>query len=397
MWRKIKLRTRIVLLSGLCLLLVCAVLTVYLVTSAGRTFSVPYATLAQEAVPMIAVGRMGIAARQAAPMETLVWEGTPTLRAAQDDSVAFLTDATAAYQTTQAAYSYQSYVFTALIFLAGILLIWFITGRALRPVKALSEQIEAVDEHNLSEPLQVPDSGDEMARLTVSFNHMLEKVGAAYDAQKRFAQNAAHELKTPVASILANIEVTELGEGASPEELREALDAVKESAKRMEALIADMLALGVGPDRDAYADFQFSDMLTEIVAELGDMLAAADVTIALSGDMRLHGHRPLLTRAFFNIIHNAIRYNKPGGRISVVCTASGVTIHDTGIGIAPGMLDKVLEPFFCADLSRSKALGGNGLGLSIARQIFEKHGMRIAISSELGTTVTVFTDRSLEN
>lgn len=397
MWNRITLRTRIVLLSATCLLLVCAVLTVYLVTSAGKTFAVPYTGLALT-VPRIAASAavQTSQASQTAPMAPLAFQKVSSLALSTQSTAVFLTNASTVYETVQTRYSCQSYLFTAVIFLTGLLLIWVVTGRALRPVARLSRRIEAVDERNLSEPLDVPDSEDELARLTVSFNHMLQKVGAAYDAQKRFAQNAAHELKTPVASILANIEVTELGE-ASPEELREALDAAKENARRMETLIADMITLNASPDTLEYADVRFSALLADITRELAEALAENDVSITLTDDVTLHGNRALLLRAFSNILHNAIRYNRRGGRIDVACTPRGVTICDTGIGIAPEMLDKVFEPFFCADASRAKALGGSGLGLSIAKQILEKHGMRIAIESGQGTTVSVFTGRSWEN
>lgn len=399
MWSKFSLRTRIVLLSALCLALICTLLTAFLVITAGRTFATPYADLAL-AVPSLAAETLSV---MRLPSETVVGSMSPVMPTAELTAASaltterFMASATSAYIQVQETYSSRSYWAMGLILLAGIALIWITAGKALEPVTALSKAIEDIDEQNLSQPIDVPESGDEVSTLTRSFNHMLSKISTAYEAQRRFAQNAAHELKTPVAAILTNVEVTELTEDASPEEMREALDAVKENALRMARLIEDMMSLQARVDEADFTDFLFSDMLLEIGQELKGEMDAKGVSVCLSGDMTLRGNRPLLTRAFANVLHNAVRYNAQDGRVDVVCMSGGVTIHDTGEGIETDKMDKLFEPFYCADASRSKELGGTGLGLSIAKQIFDLHGMRIAIASDHGTTVSIFTNRSQEN
>lgn len=394
MWNRLSLRLRIVLLCATCLLLICAALTAFLVTNAGQSFAVPFDDLAMT-VPTIVARTQAVRAMPAVPAARLTIDD-PVLSIELDPAV-FYTEAISAYQATQATYTYQSYLFMGLILLVGIALIWFITGKALRPVTQLSRKLETIDAQNLSQPLEMPRTQDEVSRLTVSFNHMLRKISTAYDAQRRFAQNAAHELKTPVAAILTSVEVTELTEDTSPQELREALDAVKENARRMACLIEEMLTLNAQTTVNSHETVDFAEMLENILPAMQEEIEQRGITLKVSGDTVLHGDRALLTRVFDNLIRNAVRYNVSGGHIDIDAAPGRITIADTGIGIGPEVLEKVFEPFFCGDMSRSRALGGNGLGLSIVKQILDMHGMGIEIFSETGTTVTVFTNPSLES
>ncbi|MDL2318651.1 HAMP domain-containing protein [Eubacteriales bacterium OttesenSCG-928-A19] len=394
MWNRLSLRLRIVLLCATCLLLICAALTAFLVTNAGQSFAVPFDDLAMT-VPTIVARTQAVRAMPAVPAARLTIDD-PVLSIELDPAV-FYTEAISAYQATQATYTYQSYLFMGLILLVGIALIWFITGKALRPVTQLSRKLETIDAQNLSQPLEMPRTQDEVSRLTVSFNHMLRKISTAYDAQRRFAQNAAHELKTPVAAILTSVEVTELTEDTSPQELREALDAVKENARRMACLIEEMLTLNAQTTVNSHETVDFAEMLENILPAMQEEIEQRGITLKVSGDTVLHGDRALLTRVFDNLIRNAVRYNVSGGHIDIDAAPGRITIADTGIGIGPEVLEKVFEPFFCEDMSRSRALGGNGLGLSIVKQILDMHGMGIEIFSETGTTVTVFTNPSLES
>lgn len=379
MWNRLSLRARVTLLSALCLGVVCVVLTVLLVGNANRTYATPYAQLV-ETLPAQPV--MDVAMPVSPVVATRMYE------------LGVASTASAAYTQAQSTNAHQSYWYMAGILLAGVALIWWISGRTLAPVRALKTQIEAVDEGNLSEPLPVPGRQDEVAALTRSFNSMLAKVGKAYEGQKRFAQNAAHELRTPISAILTNLEVLAINGETDPLEVQETLCIVRADALRMAALIEDMLSLGAAVSPDRTETFAFSDILEDILADHQAEMDQKKIVLLLSGNLSLSGDRPLLTHAFANILQNAIRYNVRGGQIRITCMQGGVTVSDTGIGIPREAIDRVFEPFYCVDVSRSRMLGGSGLGLSIARQIFERHGMRIAIASETGTTVTVFTPRS---
>lgn len=394
MLNRLSLRMRITVLSALCLLLICIFLTLYLVSSAGMTFYTPYETVA-ETIPAMTIAALeegGVAVARGQPAEKLYAARSYSLAAAPT----FAAYADSVYQTVQSRFSLTSFLIMAGFILLGTLLTWIITGAALRPVSALSRRIEATDIDNLSAPIPVPGTRDEVARLAESFNHMLAKVQVAYDAQRRFAQNAAHELKTPMANMLANIDVAEIGQ-PNVQELQEALAEVRTGAERMAKLIEDMLSLQASAQGSGHTTFLFSEILPEILLETKRDMDEKKLSFALEGDAVLRGDRALLLRAFTNLVQNAARYNVDEGSISIRCTDDAVAIIDTGIGIAPDAMAHIFEPFYCADPSRSRALGGSGLGLSIARQIFALHGMEVQIESGEGTVVTVFTGCSQRN
>lgn len=274
----------------------------------------------------------------------------------------------------------RSFAYLTVAILAGVAGAWFLARRALRPISRLSEVIESIDVNNLAEPIPVPPSKDEVARLTQSFNNMLLKLNSAFEGQKRFVQNAAHELKTPVTAILTNIEVLEMDAEPSQEDYKAVVKIVKENAERMSALVQDLLLINV-ESRELTSRFSFRQLLEEIREELALESQQRGISFSVQGDLKLVGNRALLKRAFHNIVHNAIRYNRPGGSIDISCRDGKITIADTGIGIPADKLDKVFEPFYCVDASRSRKLGGSGLGLAMVKQIFQQHQIQVQISS----------------
>lgn len=284
----------------------------------------------------------------------------------------------------------RSLTYLAIAVFAGVAGAWFLARRTLRPISELSQRIESIDVNNLSEPIPVPKSEDEVARLTRSFNNMLHKLNSAFEGQKRFVQNAAHELKTPVTAILTNIEVLEMDEKPSQEDYKVVIKTVKENAERMSTLVQDLLLINV-ESRELFTRFSFRQLLEEIREELAQESEQRGISFAVRGDLELTGNRALLKRAFHNIVHNAIRYNRPGGSIDISCGDGQITIADTGIGIPSDKLDKIFEPFYCVDASRSRKLGGSGLGLAMVKQIFQQHQIQVQVSSveAQGTRFTI--------
>ncbi|NLO87652.1 MAG: HAMP domain-containing protein [Firmicutes bacterium] len=348
MWNKASLRARVAALAALVCIAVCGLLVGALVHSAGDTFR-PGAGEQGE----VTAGGM------AADLYRL---------------------AAAAAQQERRAFARQSLIWLAAAAAIGAGAAWFLARQAIRPVSELSRRIESIDVNNLAEPVPVPGSRDEVARLARSFNNLLGKLHDAFEAQKRFVQNAAHELKTPVTAILANIEVLELDEEPSIEDCREAIRAIKENAWRMSALVEDLLMFNV-QCREFCARFSFRQLVEEIRAELATESDKRGIVFAVSGDTELVGNRALLKRAFRNIIHNSIRYNRDGGRIDISCRDGQIVVADTGIGIPAPHVDKVFEPFYCVDASRSRQLGGSGLGLALAKQIFDQHKYKVEVRS----------------
>lgn len=277
---------------------------------------------------------------------------------------------------------------------AGTVLTYLMAGRALKPVTKLSEEIEEIGEVNGMRPVRVPSSEDEVARLSRSFNRMISRLEKSFAAHKHFSANAAHELKTPLAAMIANIEVLELDDRPSPRQYKKTLEDTLHNAQRLSSLVNDLLKLNADQHVRMTETFAAKSMFDEIAEELGDQIR----TLGIRFDNRvdgtlLHGDKSLLHRAFSNLVHNAVKYNKPGGTILVSAEDIGdstrVILHDTGIGIPLDQVERIFEPFYCVDKSRSRELGGSGLGLAIVKMVIEKHGGDIGVDSAAGVSTTV--------
>lgn len=272
----------------------------------------------------------------------------------------------------------------------GIAGIWILVKLALSPVSDLSRQIADVNEQKLNRPLRMPSSKDEIAELTASFNRMLEKLNASFEAQRQFSATAAHELKTPLSSIITNVEVLELDENPSYEECLETIMLVKENAFRMEQLVMDLLNTY---SVNAVVKNEVCDVrsICEKNCKAQAELDQKGIVFKIHGNLSIQGDPLLLDRAIGNLISNAFRYNREKGRVTIQLFENTLLISDTGIGIQETDLNRIFEPFYRADISRSRELGGSGLGLSIAKQIFDNHGATVQITSEptIGTKVTV--------
>lgn len=235
-------------------------------------------------------------------------------------------------------------------------------------------------------------TGAVMRSVPPPSNHsaqLLAEKEAALAAQKRLTQNAAEALRAPIASIAANIEKAGQVEGITPDMMR----IIETDARSADTLLGELTALYGDPCHDTRETIPFSELLKPVAATLQDELRLRHISLSLAGDTVLYGDQAQLQLAFGNILRNAVRYNHPGGRVLITCTPGGVSISDTGIGIPDEALPHVCEPFYTVDPLRSQALGSHGLGLSVAQKIFDRHGMRMVISSDSGTTVTVFTGR----
>lgn len=279
----------------------------------------------------------------------------------------------------------------AVLVVIGLIGIWFAVKKGLQPVTKLSRDIAEIDEKSLDTLLPIPDSKDEIAELTKSFNHMLMRLNGSFEAQKRFSATAAHELKTPLSAIISNVEVLELDEIPDYEECLETISVVRDNAFRMEHLIQDLLRAY----SNGYEHKQEICNLQEICERSGLVCMKQDdkqIEFEVEGELCVLGDQLLLERAVSNLIANAFRYNRKNGSVTVRLGKDSLTVKDTGVGIPEKDLDKILESFYCVDKSRSRELGGSGLGLSIAKQIFDDHQAELSIASEygVGTEMTVY-------
>jgi signal transduction histidine kinase len=293
----------------------------------------------------------------------------------------------------QVDFAFTGFLCAILIIASGTGITYMVAGRALKPVTDLSKEIVEINENNLYRQVQVPPSKDEVARLSISFNRMIRKLEKSFLAHKHFSANAAHELKTPIAAMLARIEVVQLGDPPSLEEYKEALEDTRCNAERLNALVHDLLRMNADMNGAACVTFAAKELFQTILSELDAEIQSKPIHIEDHlEDMPIYGERNLLHRAFSNILHNAIKYNKPNGSIRITgvrhSDTTRITIADTGIGIPKDQMDKIFEPFYCVDKSRSRELGGNGLGLSITKAVIDKHGGSILVQSEVGVATT---------
>jgi len=299
--------------------------------------------------------------------------------------------------TTQQDFKLYSLWVAGVIIVLGSLGAYWVAGVAVRPIKKLSFSVEGVEADKLDVNLPIPKSQDEISQLTVAFNGMLDKLHRSFESKQLFAQNAAHELKTPLAIIRANLQALDMDDTPTKSDYEEVFAEVKNSTERMIGLVEGLLAMGKSPDEADMSVFKGSEIFEAIFCDLQDIIESKQLNVQTTGNITIKGQKTLISQAFFNLIHNAVRYNVDGGSIVVTMSQNQITIEDTGIGIPPEALGQVFDPFYCVDKSRSKKLGGNGLGLAIAKNILDIHQMGIQVTSDVGvgTLITISITRLL--
>lgn len=276
-------------------------------------------------------------------------------------------------------YFQANVLFLLAVMAAGCALTYFAARYALSPLRAWSEEMADIDHTSLSRRMERPGTGDELDVLADAFNRLLDRLQAAFEREKRFSAAAAHELKTPLTVIRANIEVLQLDEHPSEEDCAQTMDVVARQTERMTRLVGDLLLLSGTGARTQGDAIDMDALLGEIAQDAAPALAAKN--IALTYERRgavLSGNAVLIRHAVNNLVENAIKYNVPGGCVEIAQRAQAGTyaldVIDTGVGISSEDAPYIFEPFYRADPSRNRAEGGSGLGLAIAKEIVESHG-----------------------
>jgi len=302
----------------------------------------------------------------------------------QDDMYVMVNAEVLPHEESQGIFYHYTIVVAVIFILAGAILAYIISRQTLKPIKTLADKIENIDANNLDTPIKPPKANDELSSLTHSFNNMLGKLNRSFNSHKLFAQNAAHELKTPLASIMANVEVLQLDDEPSTEEYKEVVGVVKDNTARLIDLVEGLLSANNAIDETCWQRFGVSEVFEAIIKNLNDDIERKHLNVDLSGECHIRGDKVLLERAFQNLINNAVRYNIENGTIKISLENDVISIEDSGIGIPKENLENIFEPFYCVDSSRSKNLGGHGLGMTIAKNIFDMHKIKIHVSSEAG-------------
>ena len=304
-------------------------------------------------------------------------------------------------QETKEAFLLRSVIATTIIILLSSVCTYFLTKKALTPLQKLTSEVSQIQAQNLSTQLPVPNSKDEIAQLTSSFNEMLTRLDNAFSTQKQFSANAAHELRTPLAVLQTNLEVFEKKQKPEMIEYRQLFTMIKEQTAWLSQLVGtllDMTNLKSVPRTDQVS---LEELVDEVFCDLDPIAEKAGISIHFndSSNQDLHsdvtGSYVLLYRAVYNLVENAIKYNRPHGSVSVsVKQENGqamVLVTDTGIGISPENQKKIFDPFFRVDKSRSRAMGGAGLGLALVDSIAKEHRgtVKVLESSSAGSTIVL--------
>lgn len=275
---------------------------------------------------------------------------------------------------------------------------WMLTSRAIRPVEDISAAARRIADGNLSERISVTETDSELGRLAGVLNSTFARLDAAFSQQKQFTADASHELRTPIAVIIAEAQTT-LARERSAAEYRETVETCLDAAQQMRRLTQSLLELArfdAGQEPLATQPFSLSDRLTSCVELVRPLAAQRHIAINASlGNLTVQGDPDRLGQVFVNLLTNAIYYNRDEGRIEVTVREEGaiavVTVSDTGQGIASDDLPHIFKRFFRADKSRSQAVGRCGLGLAICKAIIDAHGGSIEVNSQpdVGTTFAV--------
>lgn len=311
-------------------------------------------------------------------------------------------------QATKDLFRIRSMIATGIIILLSSIGTYFISRRALTPLHDLSTKIGKIQAQNLSESLEIPDSNDEISQLTASFNKMLSRLDDAFTAQKQFSASAAHELRTPLAVMQTNLEVFARKKTPSTEEYQEIFSLIQEQTGRLSHLAEILLDMTGIQTVERSETISLAELTEEVFCDLTSVAEQKQIElIQRDGDCTVTGSYLLLYRAVYNLVENAIKYNHSSGKVTVtlhpgkvILDASSqphpadcafIEISDTGIGISPEYQEKIFAPFFRVDKSRSRAMGGAGLGLALVTEIARQHGGQVKVleSNEKGSTIAL--------
>ena len=299
----------------------------------------------------------------------------------------FANDFSVQVYNNKADYKKNSLIISALLALLGGVATYFISGHALRPIREFSDKIEKVQAQNLADSRIKENQVKELNQLSVSYNKMLERLSDAFEIQRQFTANAAHELRTPLALMQVQLDLyNSTRHPGSDEDTLQTIKMVTEQNDRLGKMVKTLLDMSelqtVGRDDKIIVDA----LVDEVLADLEPL--AQEKNIKLIGkceNITMVGSDILIYRLVYNLVENAIKYNHAGGQVTVTADRKEKQVHlsvaDTGNGIPEELRERVFEPFFRVDKSRSRALGGVGLGLALVHEIVRVHDGSITVRS----------------
>ena len=295
----------------------------------------------------------------------------------------------------QESFIATNWCITAVVTLLGGVLAYFLSGRALNPLRAFTSQVEKVQPNNLSDMKMAEDVLPEFRQFSKSFNQMLDRLDDGFAAQRQFTGNAAHELRTPLALMQAQLELFSTEHPKMLPETAGFLHLLREQTERMTQMTKTLLEMSELRTVPCNDHIEIAPMIEEIFTDLTPLAEKNGIILESTGDGTMTGSDTLIYRLLFNLTENAIRYNRPDGIVRITVTEEEkrliIRVSDTGCGVPEQYRESIFQPFFRVDKSRSRENGGVGLGLSLVWEIVTLHGgeVRVEKSSEKGTTIAV--------
>ena len=295
----------------------------------------------------------------------------------------------------QTSFVSTNWYITAAVTLLGGVLAYFLSGHALKPLRTFTSQVEKIQPNNLTDMKITEEVLPEFRQFSRSFNQMLERLDEGFAAQRQFTGNAAHELRTPLSLMQAQLE---LFTTEHPEVMPETADFLRllgEQTERMTQMTKTLLEMSELRTVPCDDRIEMGPMAEEIIADLTPLADKNGIILESTGDGVMIGSDTLIYRMLFNLAENSIRYNRPNGMVRImIINKKGqlvLRVADTGCGIPEKYKESIFQPFFRVDKSRSRENGGVGLGLSLVWEIVALHGgeIRVEESSERGTTIAV--------
>ena len=299
----------------------------------------------------------------------------------------FANDFSVQVYNNKADYRKNSLIISAVLALLGGVATYFISGHALRPIREFSDKIEKVQAQNLADSQIEENQVKELNQLSVSYNRMLERLSDAFEIQRQFTANAAHELRTPLALMQVQLDLyhsnSHPGNDADTVQMIQMVTEQNDRLSKMVKTLLDMSELQtVGRDDEIILDA----LVDEVLEDLEPLAEGKNIRlIGKCKDITMVGSDILIYRLVYNLVENAIKYNHSGGQVTVTADRKEkhvyLSVEDTGTGIPEELKERVFEPFFRVDKSRSRELGGVGLGLALVREIVRAHDGSITVKS----------------
>ncbi len=293
----------------------------------------------------------------------------------------------------QGRFRTTNWYITAVVTVLSGILAYFVSGHALKPLHSFASQVERVQMNNLADMRIDEDALPEFKQLSQSFNQMLERLNDAFAAQRQFTGNAAHELRTPLALLQAQLELFSAEHPDMQPETAEFLSLLREQTERLTRLTKTLLEMSNLRQVARNERIRLAPMIEEIFTDLAPLSDKCGVTLTAEGDGIMTGSDALIYRLIFNLTENAVKYNRPGGSVRVSVAQEPekllIRVSDNGYGIPEEYQQSIFQPFFRVDKSRSREYGGAGLGLSLVWEIADIHGgsVRVEESSKNGTVI----------